>query len=190
MRAVNWLSVIAILFTTGTGARARDDKSIGRRGSGQVVDFFVSNAEKKLVGLAEAMPADKYTFAPTNGEFKDVRSFAQQVKHLAATNYILAAGILGVEPPADAGDETGPDSLKTKADILEYLKGSFVYLHKAVATIDEENAIIKATPISPLQGSTTRLGLAIETLLHSYDHYGQLVEYLRMNGIVPPASRP
>jgi hypothetical protein len=189
MNRVKWVFAIAVLLVSATGARAQAGKPTDGRTSAQVVDFFVSDGEKKLIGVAEAMPADKYTFAPANGEFTGVRTFAQQVKHFSATNYILAAGILGVDPPADAGDEMGPDSLKTKADILEYLKGSFVYLHKAVATIDEKNARIKTPPISPPQGKATRLGLAIETLLHTYDHYGQLVEYLRMNGIIPPASR-
>jgi hypothetical protein len=189
MKVMNWMFAFAVFMSSATGARAQADKPVDRQSPGQVVDFFVSDAEKKLLGIADAMPADKYTFAPANGEFKGVRTFAQQVKHLAATNYILAAGIFGVEPPADAGDETGPDSLKTKTDILEYLKGSFAYLHQAVAIIDQKNAAIKTPPISPLVGKATRLGLAIETLLHTYDHYGQLVEYLRMNGIVPPASR-
>jgi hypothetical protein len=79
--------------------------------------------------------------------------------------------------------------VRHRHDIIEYLKGSFVYLHKAVATIDEQNSVIQTPSISPLRGSATRLGLAVETLLHTFDHYGQLVEYLRMNGIIPPASR-
>jgi len=189
MKAMNWMFAIALLMASAAGARAQADNLEDRRSSGRVVDFFVSEAEKKVIAVADAMPATKYSFAPTAGEYKGVRTFAQQVKHLAATNYILAAGILGDEPPADAGDEMGPDSLKTKADIIEYLKGSFVYLHKAVATIDEQNAVIKTPPISPLQGSATRLGLAVETLLHTFNHYGQLVEYLRMNGIILPTSR-
>lgn len=189
MKAMNWVFAIALVMANATGARAQGDKPVDRRSTGRVIDFFVSEAEKKLILVADAMPATKYTFAPTDGEFKGVRTFAQQLKHLAATNYILAAGILGVQPPTDAGDEMGPDSLKTKADIIEYLKGSFVYLHKAVATIEEQNRVIQTPPISPLEGSATRLGLAVETLLHTFDHYGQLVEYLRMNGIIPPASR-
>src|SRR6266702_1200404 len=90
--------------------------------------------EKVIVSAADAMPADKYGFAPTDGEFKGVRTFGQMVKHLSATNYILAAAALGEEP--------------------------------------------------------TRLALMVESLVHAFDHYGQMVEYLRMNGVVPPASRP
>jgi DinB superfamily len=158
--------------------------------SSQVIDYWVTLEEHRLVGVAEAMPADKYPFIPSNGEFKGTRSFAGQLKHAAATNFILAAAILGDNPPADAGDETGPDTLRTKEDVIQYLKHSFAYLHKAAATIDESNAGIAPAPISPMpKGSATRLGYAIEALMHGYDHYGQLVEYLRMNNIVPPASR-
>src|ERR1700732_4920116 len=159
----------------------------------QVLDYRATHEEKKLTAIAEVMPADKYQFAPTDGEFKGVRTFGEQVKHLSATNFILGAAILGEAPPADAGDEMGPDSVRTKPEIIQYLKDSFVYLHKAVAAIDGKNELEPSgsSPISPLQGKVpaTRLGLTMEVLLHSYDHYGQLVEYLRMNGIVPPGSR-
>src|SRR6266550_4004251 len=99
----------------------------------QVLDHSVSNVEHEFVSAADAMPEDKYSFAPTNGEFKGVRTFAQQVKHVAAVNYIFGAAILSEKVPVDVGDESGPASLTTKADILKYLKDSFVYVHKAVA---------------------------------------------------------
>jgi len=147
--------------------------------------------EKVIVSAADAMPADKYGFAPTDGEFKGVRSFGQMVKHLSATNYILAAAALGEEPPADAGDELGPEAVRTKAEILNYLKGSFAYLDKAIEAIGQKTAPVKSSPISPLKSTeATRLALAVESLVHAFDHYGQMVEYLRMNGVVPPASRP
>ena len=147
--------------------------------------------EKVIVSAADAMPADKFGFAPTDGEFKGVRTFGQMVKHLSATNYILAAAALGEEPPADAGDELGPDAVRTKAEILNYLKGSFAYLDKAIEAIGQKTAPVKSSPISPLKSTeATRLALAVESLVHAFDHYGQMVEYLRMNGVVPPASRP
>jgi len=137
------------------------------------------------------MPADKYGFAPTVGEFKNVRTFGRQVKHLAATNYILAAAALGQSPPADAGDEAGPDTVLTKEQHITYLKGSFDALEKAIDAIGNRRIPVRSSPISPFQGtSATRLSLIAESLIHSFDHYGQMVEYLRMNGIVPPASRP
>ena len=148
-------------------------------------------AEKVIVSAVDAMPADKFGFAPADGEFKGVRTFGQMVKHLSATNYILAAASLGEEPPADAGDELGPETVRTKAEILNYLKGSFAQLDKAVEAIGQKNTSVKSSPISPLKGAeVTRLALVVESLVHAFDHYGQMVEYLRMNGVVPPESRP
>ena len=147
--------------------------------------------EQEVESAADAMPADKYRFAPTDGEFTGVRTFGEQVKHLAATNNILAAAALGEEPPAGAGDEAGPETARTKAQILAYLKDSFAHLGRAVDAIGDTAVPVNASPISPLTARTvTRLALIDEALIHSFDHYGQMVEYLRMNGVVPPASRP
>ena len=146
---------------------------------------------KEIVSVAEAMPADKYGFAPTDGEFKGVRTFGKQVKHLAATNHILAAAALGEEPPADAGDELGPETIRTKVEIIDYLNSSFTHLQMAVDAIGDEKLAVKSSPISPLSAITvTRLALVVEACVHAFNHYGQMVEYLRMNGVVPPASRP
>jgi uncharacterized damage-inducible protein DinB len=154
----------------------------------EILDHTVSNVEHDFVPAAEAMPEDKYGFAPTNGQFKGVRTFAQQIKHVAAVNYELAAAILEEKPPADIGDESGPASLTTKADILKYLNDSFAYVHKAVQTINEGN--LTGTVKSPFgEGRVSRLGLASDVAAHGFDHYGQMVVYLRMNGIIPPASR-
>lgn len=152
-------------------------------------ETFVALLEKQVVEAAEAMPANKYAFVPTVGEFNGVRTFGGQVKHLAATNYILAAGALGEPPPADAGDEAGPESLRMKGDIVEYLKGSFRALHRAAAAVDDGNEVVSNVPISPLIGEATRGGYVEEALIHAYDHYGQMVIYLRMNGVIPPTSR-
>ena len=152
--------------------------------------LFVANQRRTIVDAAAAMPADKYGFAPTNGEFANVRTFSKQVRHLAATNYILAAAALGERPPADAGDEQGPDSVVTKAQHLAYLRGSFDALERAARAIGDETIPVGSSPISPMQGGTaTRTALISEAMTHAYDHYGQMVVYLRMNGVIPPASR-
>jgi hypothetical protein len=157
---------------------------------GRVVDAWISNVEGEVVPTADALPAEHYDFVPpaTSGEFAGVRTFAQQVKHLAADNYWMAALITGQKPSVEMSRETGPDSVQTKVQIVAYLRGSFAALHAAVATITDANAVRKVN--SPSKWQTTRLSFAIDAVAHSYDHYGQLVEYLRMNGIVPPASRP
>jgi hypothetical protein len=171
-----------LLLAGGRVAQAQNGKVA------EVMDRAVSGVEGEFVPAAEAMPEEKYSFAPTDGEFKGVRTFAQQVKHVAAVNYMIGAAILEDKPPVELGGENGPDSVKTKADTAKFLKDSFTYVHKAIATINGSNLL---TPIkSPFgNGMTTRLGMATLIVGHCFDHYGQMVEYLRMNNIVPPASR-
>jgi hypothetical protein len=174
-----------------TPGPAADNQILSAQKERQALRDLFSPLETIVVATADAMPADKYSFVPSNGEFKGVRTFGQQVKHLAACNYILAAAALGEDPPADAGDESGPETVRTKAEIIDYLNGSFASLGKAIDAIGNTEIPVKASPISPLQAdSVTRLALIEEALIHTFDHYGQMVEYLRMNGVVPPASRP
>jgi len=188
-----WLAAAASLLaqTAPPMVDTKNTSSLDAQKEKRALESLLKVVEKEIISAVEAMPADKFGFAPTDGEFKGVRTFGQMVKHFSATNHILAAAALGEESPADAGDELGPGNVRTKAEILAYLKGSFVHLDKAVAAIGQTNIPVNASPISPLKrGEVTRLALITETLLHAYDHYGQLVEYLRMNGVVPPASRP
>ena len=161
------------------------------RSSGQVVDFILDIQERRVVEMAEVMPEAKYSFAPGGSGFQGVRTFAEQLRHIAADNYLLGAGILGEKPPVDVGrGEEGSAAVRTKSEIVGYLKGSFTYMHRAARSIDDENIPIPTPPISPWpKGTATRLGVALEDCVHTWDHYGQLVEYLRMNGIIPPESR-
>src|SRR5271165_4975676 len=116
----------------------------------QVFDRNLTNTEKEVVSAAEAMPDDKFNFAPTQGEFKGVRTFAQQIKHIAAVNYMLAGGILAEKPPVDLGGENGPDNITSKADVVKFLKDSFAYLHKAAKSLDESNVLaLVQTPFGP-----------------------------------------
>jgi hypothetical protein len=187
-------ALLTLVFLTSPAAAQRQaahpagDSSIAKERNALALGLAL--VSQTVVETAEAMPADKYGFAPTVGEFRGVRTFGRQVKHLAATNYILAAAALGEEPPASAGDENGPDDLYAKPDVVEYLRGSFDALAKAVKAIGDQRIPVRTSPISPFQGeSATRSALITESLIHAYDHYGQMIVYLRMNGIVPPASR-
>ncbi|HEY6273636.1 MAG TPA: DinB family protein [Terriglobales bacterium] len=157
-------------------------------------DNQVSILEREIVGTAEAMPEDKYNFAPSGlnipgSDFKGVRTFAEQVKHVAATNYLLWGAVTGDKSPVESKDDNGPASLKTKAEIVKYLKDSYAIGHKAAKTLTPENAA--STYASPFGGSQPipRLFMVTFGVAHGFDHYGQMVEYLRMNGIIPPASR-
>jgi uncharacterized damage-inducible protein DinB len=154
---------------------------------GDALVAIITIGQKEFTDAADAMPEDKYSFAPTNGEFKGVRTFAQQVKHVAAVNYIFGSSILGEKPPVDVGGENGPDSVKTKAEIMKFLNDSFVYLKKALGSITDKNQLDQVTVFGEMKMARASVG-AFSTA-HPFDHYGQMVEYLRMNGIIPPASR-
>ena len=176
-----------MLLAVAASAQAAKTKDEHRTVT-ELLQRNVSNFEHEFVPAVDAMPADKFDFAPTNGEFKGARTFGQQVKHVAAVNYELAAALLEQKPPVDIGDESGPASITSKDDILKYLKDSFEYVHKAIATVNDSN--LTGTVKSPFgEGAVSRLGLAMSVPSHGFDHYGQMVVYLRMNGIIPPASR-
>jgi hypothetical protein len=183
MHAWIFASLFCMALVAASGAHAQAHPE--HRTITEVLDFWVTDTERLVVPAADAMPESKYSFAPENGEFKGVRTFGEQVKHLAAANYQLGAMILGENPPSGTANETAPASIQTKAEILEYVKGSFALLHRAAAAIDERNL----TDSLPVKGNRTRLWLLIDAVAHSSNHYGQMVEYLRLNGIVPPASR-
>jgi hypothetical protein len=156
-----------------------------------VLDHQFTNVEKTVVPAAEAMPEDKYSFAPSNGEFKGVRTFAEEVKHIGFANHIFFGPLMGetIDAKSIEQNSNGPAELKTKAEIVQYLKDSFALGHRAISGISSENAVTPlAKPVLPFL--STRLAIANIGAWHSMDHYGQMVEYLRMNGIVPPASRP
>ena len=153
------------------------------------VDREVSTIEKLVVDAAEAMPEDKFSFSPESlnipgGDYKGVRTFAVQVKHVAASNYFIWSPVTGDKLPEGLKDGNGPENLKTKADIIKFLKDSFTLGHRAAAALTAENMLQ-----APEHSKSPRLYLATFGVAHAYDHYGQMVEYLRMNGIVPPASR-
>jgi hypothetical protein len=158
---------------------------------GAAMDGTYQFVPMQFIGAAEAMPEDKYNWAPTQGEYKGVKTFAQEVKHVAAVNFAFGALILGEKPQVEmANVEMGPDSLKTKAEIVQYLKDSFAYARKAIQSLTAANGS-RAIKNPFGQGPDfTPIGLATILAFHGMDHYGQMVEYLRMNGIVPPASRP
>jgi DinB superfamily len=188
MRTSQGLLVFSLMLVSIGSAPAQSNHSTAIHTVGQALDFWVTNTETRVVSAADAMPEEKYSYAPTAGEFAGVRTFAQQIKHLAANNDRMAAYILNQTPTPEQESEAGPDTVQSKSQIMDYLRGSFAMLHRAMATIDEGN-MLKPMAASPGPLQKTRLQLAVDAVAHSNDHYGQMVEYLRMNGIIPPASR-
>ena len=184
-------AVLAMILGSGTPAAGAAEPQTAQSAAtvASVVDHEISNVEKLIVEAAEAMPEDKYNFSPerlniAGAEYKGVRTFAEQARHVGASNYAIWSGVTGEKFPKDYMGGNGPDSLKTKAEIIKFLKDSFALGHRAAASLTTENMLQ-----NPGSSKSTRLRLAVFGAEHAYDHYGQMVEYLRMSGIVPPASR-
>jgi len=155
------------------------------------LDSQLSIIESEMMGAVKAMPAEKFDFAPSQAifvpgqktEFATVRTFAEQATHVAQANYFFYSTVSGLKPDVDM---QGLPKLTKKDDVVAALAGSFAFAHKAIATLTPANAfeVVKL----PEPGMWTRGTLAAFGVAHAFDHYGQMVEYLRMNGIVPPAS--
>jgi hypothetical protein len=195
-------SVVAGALISGAAFRHAVTRAVASSSSSQplaqsapsiasAVDRDISAIEKQIVGAADAMPQDKFNFTPEalnipGSNYKGVRPFAVQVKHVAASNWFIWSPLTGEKLPEGLNDDgNGPANLKSKPEIIQFLKDSFALGHRAAATLTTENMLQ-----APGNSKSTRLRLAEFGVAHAYDHYGQMVEYLRMNGIVPPASRP
>ena len=154
-------------------------------------DSQLSLIEKEMMGAVKAMPAEKFGFAPSAAifapgqktEFGTVRTFAAQATHVAEANYFFYGIVSGLKPDVDM---KAIEKMTSKDDVVAALGGSFAFGHKAIATLTPANSfeVVK----SPEPGFQTRATLAAFGIAHANDHYGQMVEYLRMNGLVPPAS--
>jgi len=142
--------------------------------------------EGNFLDLAEAMPGDKYSYIPTTGKFEGVRSFGEQVKHVACAQFAFFNEFEGKKPPDDC-EKGGHDPAKTKAELIKYLKDSFDYSNRVLATLAANNALDRVE--GRYAGPNTKLGISVIAVWHITDHYGQLVEYLRLNGIVPPMTQ-
>ncbi|HME10465.1 MAG TPA: DinB family protein [Bryobacteraceae bacterium] len=170
-------------------AWGQDTKTAAAPTIASAIDREIGAVEKEILEAAEAMPENKYNFSPESlnipgSDYKGVRTFAFEVKHVAASNYAIWSPLTGEKFPADFLGGNGPESVKTKAEIVQFLKDSFALGHRAAATLTTQNMLQNA------EGSkSSRLHRATFAVAHAFDHYGQMVEYLRMNGIVPPASR-
>jgi uncharacterized damage-inducible protein DinB len=160
---------------------------------GKSMDGLLTIYESQIVGAAKAMPADKFSFAPSAAIFvpsqkvdymspndKGVRTFGQMVAHIAQANYYFFSTLGGAKPDVDM---KAMGDLTSKDDAVKALEGSFAYAHKQLATLTAANAF------ASVKDDSTKTSVAAFGIAHMCDHYGQLVEYLRMNGIVPPASQ-
>ncbi len=161
-------------------------------------DSTLSLLEKEFMGVAKAMPAEKYNFAPSAAIFaesqktdflspdnKGVSTFAGMVKHVAQANYFFAGMVGGMKPDVDV---KAIADLKDKDQIVAAAQASFDFAHKAMATLTTQNAFESVT-FKPFGADGTRASLAGFLVAHGFDHFGHLAEYLRMNGLIPPSSQ-
>ena len=188
------LGVLVLGACCFTGVRAQTSETANVPETGVMVspakamDEMLSMFEHEVTGVAQAMPADKYGFAPMSGaiagsKFAGVRTFASEVTHIASANFYFAMTVSGTKPDVDMKTI---GKMTSKDDCLKALAESFAFAHKAMATITTANAF---ESIQGVDGLHTRVEVAAFIAAHGFDHYGQMVEYLRMNGIVPPGSK-
>jgi len=155
----------------------------------KLYDSQLTGVEQEFVPLVKELPEPAFGFAPKQGAFQNVRTFAQQTKHVATVLYIVSAGAMGQKPPLDLGSgENGPDNIRTKAEIVKYLTDAFAYAHKAMNSLSAKSEV-EMVPSPFGSGEMARGAIANIAITHTFDHYGQMVVYARMNNVIPPASR-
>lgn len=175
------------LFTAPTPSFAQQQEEVHKT-TAESVGGVLRYTEDQFLSVAEAMPAEKYSYIPDapGGDFKGVRSFGEQVQHVACANYAFFNEIEGKTPP-DGCEKGSPSSAKTKTELLKYLHDSFDYGNKVLASINAKNAMDRVE--GRYGGPDTKLGIAVIAVWHIADHYGQMVYYLRLNSIVPPPTQ-
>jgi hypothetical protein len=186
--------MLALAACSVTGAKAQTGATAPKVPAGTMIepsksfDALLKIYEDEMMGLVNAMPADKYDFAPSAAIFKPeqgvkyegVRTFGQMVAHVAQANYFFYGLSWGAKPDVDV---KAIGSMTSKDDTVKALAASFAFAHKQIATMTAANAF------ASLKDDSTRASMTGFGIAHGFDHYGQLAEYLRMNGMVPPASQ-
>jgi uncharacterized damage-inducible protein DinB len=188
------LLVISVVAFSAAGKSATPQNSASKQSPPEDIPKSIAEsvsgplqfAEGNFLGVAEAMPEEKYSFVPTIGKFDDARTFGEQVKHVACAQFAFFNEFEGKKPPEDC-EKGGHDPAKTKAELIKYLKDSFDYSNRVVATLTAQNALDRVE--GRYAGPNTKLGISVISVWHITDHYGQIVEYLRLNGIVPPFTQ-
>jgi uncharacterized damage-inducible protein DinB len=146
--------------------------------------------ETDILTTAQAMPESKFDFTPEslgvdNANLAGVRTFSGQIMHLATDNILIWSVITGDSVRADIEDVNGPRNIKSKQDVIGYLKNSFEIGRRAISTLTSQNAM---DMIQFRWRKLPRLDLAFYALTHANEHYGQMVIYLRICGLVPPPT--
>jgi hypothetical protein len=184
MRIPNLYKAAALLALVGIAAQAKSSGASAQ----QVFDSQLAAVEREVMSVVEAMPADKYGFVPKEGAFRNVRTFGVQARHIGFCLNEVAVALLG-EPMLPHPDQEGPRKITSKEDIVRYLKGAFEHAHRALRTLTDDNLLEQIADPYVDSLRTNRLDAATIFLSHSWDHYGQMVEYLRLNHLTPPGHQ-
>ena len=187
------LLIAALTISARAQSKAAEQKSKAAAQAGDIPTTIADSVgnnmkfiEGSFLGVAEAMPENKYDFVPTGGNFDGVRSFGEQVKHVACAQFAFFNEFEGKQPPADC-EKGGHNPAKTKAELIQYLRDSFDYGNRVLGALNAKNALDRVE--GRYAGPNTKLGISVIAVWHITDHYGQMVEYLRMNGMVPPTTQ-
>ena len=179
-------TVIAIALSLGAHAQdaAKKDAAVKPAASpSQAVLDTWNDVGRKLIAMAEDFPEDKYDFKPTPAQ----RSFAEQLLHAAGANYYFTNLVMGQKPPAE--EDPKRDQYKTKADVVAFVKKSFADGAAAIKAKGDNG--MNTLLVDPFSHQQTRVSdMAYGLIEHCGEHYGQLVGYYRLSGLVPPESRP
>ena len=185
MKRIPFLAIVLLAFAFHAHAQDATKKDAAAKPADpelKVVLDSWNDIGRKLTALAEDFPEDKYDFKPTPAE----RSFAEQLLHAAGANYYFTNPVMGKKPPA--AEDPKRDQYKTKADIVAFVKKSFADGAAAIQSKGEKGLTTEVV-YSPHQKARV-LDIAYGIIEHSGEHYGQLVVYYRLAGLVPPESRP
>ncbi len=183
MKRTSLLAIVLLVFAFAAHAQDTTKKEVAARAADpelKVVLDSWNEIGRKLTAMAEDFPEDKYDFKPTPAE----RSFAEQMLHAAGSCYYFTDPVLGRKP---AVGDPKREQYKSKADIVAFVKKSFADGANALQSFGEKGL---TTEVVYFPGQKSRvIDIAYGIIEHSGEHYGQLVVYYRLEGLVPPESR-
>jgi uncharacterized damage-inducible protein DinB len=185
MKRIPFLAIVLLAFAFPAHAQNAMKKDAAVKPADpelKVVLDSWNEVGRKLIAMAEDFPEDKYDFKPTPAQ----RSFAEQLLHAAGANYFFTNPVMGKEPPA--AEDPKRDLYKSKADIVAFVKKSFADGAAAIQSKGEKGLTTEVVYFAHQKARV--LDMAYGLIEHSGEHYGQLVVYYRLAGLVPPDSRP
>jgi hypothetical protein len=185
MKRLSFLAIVLLAFAFPAHAQDAMKKDAAVKPADPEVKVVLdawNEIGSKLTAMAEDFPEDKYDFKPTPAQ----RSFAEQLLHAAGASYYFTNPVMGQKPPA--GEDPKRERYKSKADIVAFVKKSFADGANAIQSKGEKGLTTEVV-YTPEQKARV-IDIAYGIIEHSGEHYGLLVVYYRLAGLVPPESRP